>query len=66
MSPNLERELGDMRFDRWEQELRRQELSHAIQSRLKNAIADWDKRCADLNAKDSPATQLPETPAPGK
>jgi hypothetical protein len=66
VSPNLERELDDIRFDRWEQEMRRQELSFAIQSRLREAIADWDKRCADLNAKDSPSAQLPETPTPGK
>lgn len=66
VSPKLERELESMRFDRWEQEMRRQELSHAIQSRLKEAIADWEKRCADLNAKDSPSAQVPETPVPRK
>jgi hypothetical protein len=64
VSPKLERELQVLRFDHREQEMRRQELSNAIQSRLKNAIEDWEKRCADLNAKDSPSSQLPETPTP--
>jgi hypothetical protein len=66
VSLNLERELEGMRFEPLEQEMRRQELSHAIQSRLKKAITDWEKRCANLDTKDSPSAQAPETPVPRK
>lgn len=67
VSPNLAGELDDIRFDPFEQNQRRQELSSGIESRLEKAIEDWNNRCTDLNTKEANAdAQSTDEPVTGK
>ena len=52
--PQLEKHMDQMQYNSWEHQMRSQEISYQIQSRIGKAIQAWEKRCDALNAPEDP------------